>query len=122
MHETTTVGRVATLDGFSEAVARASGVHLRDLAPMTTLHVRTRNSEYRIISSVGDAVLVEGGQFFPRLTSARLAGATVGGSFLKIGWIGLGLRMELVVDEQRIVTSPVCTISRGVLEAGSRVH
>jgi hypothetical protein len=65
---TTTVTRAATLAGFTAAVATTHGVHLRDLAPMTTLHVQTRNSQYRIIVSAGDAVLVEGGQFFPCLT------------------------------------------------------
>jgi hypothetical protein len=107
MNETTSISRAATLTGFTTAVAGTSGVHLRDLAPLTTLRVRTRNSEYRIIVSSGDAVLVEGGQFFPCLTEARFSGASVGGSFLKVGWIGIGLRMEILADGRRIVTSPV---------------
>jgi hypothetical protein len=107
MNETTCISRAATLTGFTTAVAGTNGVHLRDLAPFTTLRVRTRNSEYRIIVSSGDAVLVEGGQFFPCLTEARFSGASVGGSFLKVGWIGIGLRMEILADGRRIVTSPV---------------
>ena len=83
---------------------------------MTTLHVHTRNSLYRIIVSAGDAVLVEGGEFFPSLTPAHFSGASVGGSFLKVGWIGIGLRMEILVDGRRIVTSPV----RDISTAGSR--
>jgi len=107
MNETTCISRAATLAGFTSAVASTTGVHLRDLAPLTTLLVRTRNSEYRIIVSSGDDVLVEGGQFFPCLTEARFSGASVGGSFLKVGWIGIGLRMEILADGRRIVTSPV---------------
>ena len=59
MDENTSISRTATLAGFTAAVATTHGVHLRDLAPMTTLHVHTRNSMYRIIVSSGDAVLVE---------------------------------------------------------------
>lgn len=117
---TTTITRAATLAGFTAAVATTHGVHLRDLAPMTTLHVQTRNSHYRIIVSSGDAVLVEGGQFFPCLTPAHVSGASVGGSFLKVGWIGVGLRMEILVDGRRIVTSPVLDIVSK--PADSRVH
>ena len=121
MDDTTSISRAATLAGFTAAVSTTHGVHLRDLAPMTTLHVLTRNSHYRIIVSAGDAVLVEGGEFFPCLTPAHFSGASVGGSFLKVGWIGLGLRMEILVDGRRIVTSPV----RDITTAGtgsSRVH
>lgn len=117
---TTTVTRAATLTGFTAAVATTHGVHLRELAPMTTLHVQTRNSQYRIIISTSDAVLVEGGQFFPCLTPAHVSGASVGGSFLKVGWIGVGLRMEILVDGRRIVTSPVLDISAA--PADTRVH
>jgi len=121
MDESTSISRTATLAGFTQAVATTHGVHLRDLAPMTTLHVHTRNSLYRIIVSAGDAVLVEGGEFFPNLTPAHFSGASVGGSFLKVGWIGIGLRMEILVEGRRIVTSPV----RDISTAGSgstRVH
>lgn len=107
MNDTTSISSAATLAGFTSAVASTNGVHLRDFAPMTTLLVRTRNSEYRIVVSSGDEVLVEGGQFFPCLTEARFSGASVGGSFLKVGWIGIGLRMEILADGRRIVTSPV---------------
>jgi len=107
VNDTTCLSRAATLTGFTSAVSSTNGVHLRDLAPMTTLFVRTRNSEYRIIVSAGDEVLVMGGQFFPSLTEARFSGASVGGSFLKVGWIGIGLRMEILADGRRIVTSPV---------------
>jgi len=122
MSEGTTIPRAPTLTGFTAAVAAASGVHLRDLEPMTTLVVHTCNSEYRIIVSSGDSVLVEGGQFFPSLTEARFSGASVGGSFLKVGWIGIGLRMEILVDGRRIVTSPVRDISASSTGRSQRVH
>jgi hypothetical protein len=110
MNDTTCIARAATLTGFTSAVSSTNGVQLRDLPPMTTLLVRTRNSEYHIVVSSGDEVLVKGGHFFPALTEARFSGASVGGSFLKVGWIGVGLRMEILAEGRRIVTSPVYDI------------
>ena len=97
----------ATLDRFTTHAAAAPGVQLKDLAPMTTLLVRTCNTEYRIVVSEGPDVLVQGGHFFPIPTSVHVEGASLGGSFLKVGWIGIGLSMELRAGEQRIVTTPV---------------
>ena len=80
----------ATLDGFAKATDAVQGVYLRDLEPLTRLVVRTCNSEYRILVSADGDVLVEGGRFFDRPTPAVLEGASLGGSFLKVGWIGVG--------------------------------
>jgi len=99
------------MDGFVAASAAADGVSLRDLEPLTTLLVRTCNSHYRIVISQNTAVFVQGGQFFPEVTDARLEGSSFGGSFLKVGWIGVGLRMEIWAGGQRIVTSPVRAIA-----------
>jgi hypothetical protein len=106
----TQIGWSLTLDGFTDRVAETEGLDLRDLGPMTTLVVCTCNTRYRIIVSQGTAVFVEGGQFFPEPTAAFVEGASLGGSFLKLGWIGVGLRMEIHAGGQRIVTSPVRTI------------
>jgi hypothetical protein len=48
-----------------------------------------------------------GGQFFPELTPARLNGATLCGSFCKMGGIYVGFRMEINANGQRIITTPV---------------
>jgi hypothetical protein len=122
MNDTTCVSRAATLAGFTSAVSSTNGVQLRDLPPMTTLLVRTRNSEYKIVVSSGDEVLVRGGHFFPSLTEARFSGASVGGSFLKVGWIGVGLRMEILAEGRRIVTSPVYDIVTADTTSDQRIH
>ena len=103
----------ATLDGFAKATDAVQGVYLRDLEPLTQLVVRTCNSEYHILVSADGEVLVEGGRFFDRPTPAVLEGASLGGSFLKVGWIGVGLRMEIRDESRRIVTSPVRHIYTG---------
>ena len=41
------------------------------------------------------------------LIEATVSGSTFGGCMLKIGFLGVGLRMEICAGGQRIVTSPV---------------
>jgi hypothetical protein len=109
-----------TVDGFTDAAA-APGLLIRNLAPMTVVRVRTRNSHYVLIVSHDGQILVQGGTFFPRPTPAYLAGATAGGSLLKVGWIVRGLRMEIADAGRRIVTSPVHQIAVDPLPSGA-VH
>jgi len=107
---TALIPRDATLDGFIQSASAGDSVSLCDLEPLTTLIVRTCNTSYRIIVSPNSAILVQGGRFFPDTTAAHLDGSSVGGSFLKIAWIGVGMRMEISAGDRRIVTSPVRTI------------
>jgi len=106
-----TVPRVATLDGFVDAASTLRGVNVLDLEPLTELRVETTNSLYRIVVSQRTTVFVQGGRFFPERSAAHLAGATFGGSLLKIGWIAIGMRMEICGDDGPIVTSPVQRIT-----------
>jgi hypothetical protein len=91
----------------------ADGFAIDSLEAGTTLTVQTANSEYRFVVLDGSdcRVLVAGGAF-PHEVSAFLQGSTAGGSLLKTRWIGIGLRMKLLVDGTRFVTSPVRSISR----------
>jgi hypothetical protein len=106
------VPRRCTLDGFTAEVTRATGVGLGELEALTTVLIRTLNSLYRIVvlEPPRQRILIQGGEFFPEPTEARLAGASFGGSMLKLSWFGCGLRMEVCSDGQRIVTSPVQSI------------
>ncbi len=90
-----------------------NGVQLQRLGDLTEIHVQTRNSVYEItvIDGFSREILVRGGQFFPERTPARLAGSTMGGSFLKIGGIYVGFHMEIVDDSRTIITSSVQTIA-----------
>ena len=108
----TTVPRQCTLDGFTAEVATADGLGLGDIDALTTVIVKTLNSLYRIVvlDPPRPRILIQGGRFFPEPTEAHLAGASFGGSLLKLAWLGCGLRMEICADGQRIVTSPVRSI------------
>ena len=99
------------MDIFLELIQRAEGLELAQLEPLTTLLVWTWNTVYRVVVTEGSDVLVQGGSYFPKPTPAHLDGASAGGSLLKMGWIGVGLVMELRVRGKRIVTSPVVAIA-----------
>jgi hypothetical protein len=112
------VPRLSMLDGFAELSASRNGVDLHRLAVNDAIEVRTENSEYRIVllDPSDLRVQVQGGILFARPTEATIRGATVGGAMLKIGWISIGLRVELVYyparnQLQSVVTSPVQQLS-----------
>jgi hypothetical protein len=69
------------------------------------------NSLYRVVVTHGTEIYVQGGAFFPDPTSASLEGASVGGSCLRVGWIGVGLLVEFRSGGRRIITSPVRAIT-----------
>ena len=89
------------------------GVHVDDLAALERLIVRTANSTYEIIlvTPASANILVRGGAFFPVFTPARLAGSSLGGSFLKLRSVHVGFRLELGTDLGFIITSPVRTVT-----------
>lgn len=84
------------------------GVALKTLTPFDTIWARTHNSDYRIFllePKIGRALL-EGGQF-PEPVEAVVKGSTSGGSTFKVGWIGVGLRIEFWTNGTIVSTSPV---------------
>jgi hypothetical protein len=103
-----------TLQQFAEAASMSDGLSVSALAPIAQLEVRTRNTIYRITTFGGGdgRILIEGGRFFPVQSEVRLNGGTLGGSLLKVGWIGCGFCMELVHEGQRITTTRVREIRR----------
>ena len=98
-----------TLDGFAAAVGDVRGLAVAELPAITRLRVQTENTLYQLVvlGPRESDILVEGGRFFPVSTRARLEGSSFGGALLKLAWLGVGLRMELRCNGQRIVTSPV---------------
>ena len=89
------------------------GVHVDDLSTLERLIVTTNNSTYEIVLlAAGSAdVLVRGGAFFPVFTPARLAGSSLGGSFLKLRSVHVGFRLELNTERGFIITSPVRSVA-----------
>jgi len=103
----------ALLDTWS-AHGWSDGVLVNRLAAFDKLTIRTRYSIYELIVVAPEnaEVLVRGGAFFPDFTRARVAGSSLGGSFLKLHGIYPGFRMELSDGARMIVTSPVKNVER----------
>jgi hypothetical protein len=100
-----------TVEHCADAIGDITGVDLEHLPPMTTLLVSTRNSSYQIVVIEGANIYLHGGTPFPQPTPAYIDGARIGGGLLRVGWIVVGLRMEIRTGERRIVTSPVRAIT-----------
>jgi hypothetical protein len=109
---TTAVPASAVLSAWNDYAWR-DGIRVDDLLALDRVTVVTRHSTYEIVlvSPSSAEILVRGGTFFPDFTAARLAGATLGGSFLKLRSIHVGFRVEFSVGKGVIITSPVATFS-----------
>jgi hypothetical protein len=88
------------------------GVLVSDLAVHDRVTVRTLNSTYEIIVMEPQTaeVLVRGGRFFPQFTPARVAGSSLGGSFLKLHGVYAGFQLELVTDVLPVITTRMRTV------------
>jgi hypothetical protein len=102
----------ALLDTWSSH-SWTEGLQLEALQDMEKLTVRTENSTYDItvISGRSGEILIRGGRFFPEFTPARLAGSSLGGSFLKLRGIYVGFSLEVHFEQRMIITSRVRNIS-----------
>ena len=102
-----------TLDGFAFQLRDTYGVDGHELAPGSVVIMRTRHSRYRlvVVEPETQRMLVSGGDGFPVPTDVQLVGSTGGGSMLKPGWIGVGLRVELRRMNRRITTSIIDAVT-----------
>ncbi len=115
------VPAVAVLEHWANA-DWTDGCQVDQLAEMQPLAVITRNHLYEIFVIAGPEgrVRVRGGHFFPEWREATLAGCSLGGSFLKLRGVYAGFCMELYVDGEAIITSPVQKLTLGSFEGSCR--
>ena len=101
------------LEAFVHEPGCWEGVEFLSLHAGTKVNVFTRYSCYRLVVLDPDERLarVEGGRMFEESTEVRIEGATAGGSAIKSGWIGIGLRLEMSTDSKRVTTSVVQSIT-----------
>ena len=106
-------GSAQTLQRFLADAAASDGVTLSSLPAISQIELKTRNTLYRItlLNSSG-RVLVLGGSFFPVWSEAQLSGSTLGGSCIKLGWVGRGFCLEFLHQGRRIVTTRILEIRR----------
>jgi hypothetical protein len=112
MDSTVNCSAGALLDTWSSH-SWTEGLQLEAMHDMEKLTVRTENSTYDItvISGRTGEILIRGGRFFPEFTPARLAGSSLGGSFLKLRGVYVGFSLEVHFDQRMIITSRVRNIS-----------
>jgi hypothetical protein len=116
-----TIPRYCDLDGVVEVSPLLEGVSLMTLKACDTIHVRTRNSDYEIfiLDPSSGRALVRGGEYFGEPVEGTVSGSTFGGCMLKMGWLGVGLRMEIYASGQRTITSPVKSLSLEHVDFGA---
>jgi hypothetical protein len=107
-----TIPAAAILDFWSHE-PWTNGVQIEQMDEMQKVFVRTRNSLYEItvIDGWRGEIVVRGGQFFIHATPAWLAGATFGGSILKLRGIYIGLQMEIHTEDGPLLTTRVKMIA-----------
>lgn len=116
-----TIPRYCSLDGFTELSSALDGVALRGCQCFDMICARTLNSCYYIFLLEPDSgrALIQGGRYFSEPVEATVSGSTFGGCMLKMGWLGVGLRIEICLKGQRIVTSPVQSLGVEREQTGS---
>jgi hypothetical protein len=104
---------LGTFDDFAVKSGVGGGVWIDALDIGSVLTVWTQHSCYRfeIVDASARLARVTGGSLFPEATDVRIQGATVGGSMIKAGWVGVGLRMEFMAGARQITTSRVKFLS-----------
>jgi len=104
-----TIPRYGTLEGVTEISPTLDGVTLMTLEACDMIQARTRNSVYEIflLEPKSGRAMVRGGKHFAEPMEGTVSGSTFGGCMLKIGWLGVGLRMEIYANGHRTVTTPI---------------
>lgn len=102
------IAREAVLDNWTRA-EWTDGCQVDQLPDLQPITVITRNHLYELIVVNGSdgRLRIRGGLLIPEWRDARLAGCSLGGSFLKLRGIYAGFCMELHVDGEIIITTPV---------------
>lgn len=82
------------------------GVFLDALPEGATLEMQTENRRYRILNRGRGQVLISGHpEFCPRPLRAFIHGSTWGGSMIKVGFIGRGMRLEFAPVNGVVITT-----------------
>jgi hypothetical protein len=91
---------------------QGGGIYLDALPEGMVLEVETSHHHYTIVNRAHGEALISGHpKFCPEPIVVRVEGSTWGGCMLKVGFIGLGMRLTFQLPTHRTVTtSPVLQI------------
>ena len=101
------------LERFAFEPGCSDGIDFQSLEVGTTVDVQTKYSSYHLVVTDPNKrqALVTGGHRFQEPTPIRVEGATAGGTAIKAGWIGVGLRLEMRNLTHRVTTSVVQSLT-----------
>ena len=101
------------LDAFVYESGCSGGIDFQSVDVGAVINVHTKYSHYRLVVADGTdrRAFVTGGRLFPESTEVRIEGATSGGTAIKPGFIGIGLRLEMSDGSNRITTSVVESVT-----------
>lgn len=97
----------------SKSVTRKAGDFLlENLNPYDTILLRTHNSEYRILllDPITGRAIVEGGRYLREPSEGLIMGSALPGSDFNTAALCIGARLELWVNEQVFLTSPIQSV------------
>ena len=102
-----------SLEAFDTRLDPGSGIDFHSLDTGAVVSVHTKYSCYRLqaLDPESGCASVVGGSVFAEPTAVRVEGATDGGTALKAGWIGVGMRLEMSDGSKRITTSVVQSLT-----------
>jgi hypothetical protein len=88
------------------------GIALASLTAGDVIRIQTMKSTYHLVllDPLSGEALVEGGSLLTGPVKATVCGAAGGGSMIKIGWVVIGLRLEIAAQNMLIRTSPVISV------------
>lgn len=101
------------LDQFIVEPGCSNGIDFQSLEVGATVHVHTKYSSYQlvVVDPENGGAMITGGRLFEESTPVRIEGATAGGTAIKAGWIGVGLRLEMLNLTHRVTTSVVRSVT-----------
>lgn len=103
------VPKIATLEGFAEAVEKNDGLAINSLPLGTVLLLETQHSHYRltILNPNTREVIIssEDSKVIRDSVKGILNGSTFGGSMIRNGWINTGRRLEVRFSNGSFITT-----------------
>lgn len=91
------------------------GIYLSELSAGDVLVIQTQNNAYSLVYlGAGAALLVKHSPRLAEPMSVNVLGSTWGGSALMMGFLGVGMCMEVqqLEEDQVLVTSPIQSLQR----------
>lgn len=105
-------------DDINKNIAKSEaegGCWLKDLAVGRVLIVTTQNTVYALRKVGPEEYTISGhARYCPEPTPIAVHGSTWGGSMLKMGFVGRGMRLEGTLNGHTILTSMIVEVEEGM--------